>query len=498
MGDPVDCDHARTERTYVGCDFAPTVLPNVVGTFFDYAVIVANAGDVAGEAVVMRDGAEVARSPVPPRGLATMYLPWVDELKHWTGQCDIESREGNLDASKRVPGGAYRLTTSVPVTVYQFNPLEYRAAGGPPGRDWSACSRCWPSCNSYSNDASLLLPDQAATSNYVVTSQSGIELPTSDGTGFELRSPGYVSVTGLASAATVAVRVGRDGLILPGYPERFSDRAPGGGAGETFTFPIAPGEVVLLVGTSDTDLGGTMIQSTAPVQVLTGMPCTYLPFDRQSCDHIEESVFPVETLGTRYHVARPVRPNGAVAPQIVRIFGTQDGTTFTYPGGSPSGAPSSLDAGEVADLGVLDRDFEVVGSAPFAVSTWQVGQTIVDPGLMGRGDPSASNVAAVEQYRTRYVFLAPADYDVSYAVVVAPTGADVVLDGEFVSVPREPIGDGHEVLRITLGPGVEGAHVLETSAPSGLQVMGFGHATSYQFPGGLNLLGIGPPLPTLI
>lgn len=495
LGDPVTCEHARTERTYVGCDFWPTVLPNVVGTFFDYAVVVANAGENDGEVVVMREGAEVARGWVPARGLTTLYLPWVAELKHWNGACDLDSREGALDASKRVPGGAYQLTSTVPVTVYQFNPIEYRGAGGPPGKDWSECnSRCWPGCNSYSNDASLLLPEPAATGSYVITAESGIAQPSSDGMGFEIRQPAYVAVTGFATG-TVDVRVGAGGRIVPG------PGIAGGDAGDTFSFAISRGEVVLLVGTPETDLGGTLLHADVPVQVLTGLPCTYQPHDRQSCDHVEEVVFPVETLGTRYHVARPSRPDGGPVGQVVRLFGTADATTLEYPGGAPAGAPSSIDAGEVIDLGVVDVDFEIRGSAPFAVSVWELGQVIVDPGFggdSGRGDPAQSNVAAVEQYRTRYVFLAPTDYDVSYAVIVAPVGAAVLMDGGSVGGAREPLGEGYEVIRVPLEPVRGGAHLLEANLPVGLQVMGFGFATSYQYPGGLDLRGIGPPLPDLI
>ena len=38
-----------------------------------------------------------------------------------------------------------------------------------------------------------------------------------------------------------------------------------------------------------------------------------------------------------------------------------------------------------------------------------------------------------------------------------------------------------------------GAHDLESDQPVGLQIMGFGHATSYYTPGGLNLNHIAPP-----
>jgi len=41
----------------------------------------------------------------------------------------------------------------------------------------------------------------------------------------------------------------------------------------------------------------------------------------------------------------------------------------------------------------------------------------------------------------------------------------------------------------------DGAHVLTASAPVGLQVLGYGSYTSYQYPGGLNLKQISAPPP---
>jgi hypothetical protein len=46
---------------------------------------------------------------------------------------------------------------------------------------------------------------------------------------------------------------------------------------------------------------------------------------------------------------------------------------------------------------------------------------------------------------------------------------------------------------VVLGPGQMGAHVLEASAPVGIQVEGYGAYTSYYYPGGLDLNAIAPP-----
>ena len=86
-------------------------------------------------------------------------------------------------------------------------------------------------------------------------------------------------------------------------------------------------------------------------------------------------------------------------------------------------------------------------------------------------------------------------YDVSYVDVVQPTGASVTLDGQPVTAQVEPLSSGFGIARIQLGAGNGGAHLLTASEPVGVQVMGYGSYTSYQYPGGLNLGQIAPVPP---
>jgi hypothetical protein len=71
----------------------------------------------------------------------------------------------------------------------------------------------------------------------------------------------------------------------------------------------------------------------------------------------------------------------------------------------------------------------------------------------------------------------------------------LTLDGNTVGIQPKPIGSGYGVARILLGAGNGGAHLLTATAPVGIQVMGYGAYTSYQYPGGLNLDAIAPPPP---
>ena len=122
--------------------------------------------------------------------------------------------------------------------------------------------------------------------------------------------------------------------------------------------------------------------------------------------------------------------------------------------------------------------------------TFQLGAGPVS--AAAEGDPSQSFSTAVEQYRLKYIFLAPDDYDLSFADIVQPMDATLTLDGAAVSAKPKAMSSGFGVTRVKLGPGKGGAHVLTATAPVGLQVLGYGSYTSYQYPGGLNLGHIAP------
>ena len=192
----------------------------------------------------------------------------------------------------------------------------------------------------------------------------------------------------------------------------------------------------------------------------------------------------------------PTGPKGDVPGHVVRFFGNFDGTNLTYTGAVPAGAPTTLNAGQVVELPLTSQAFEVSGDKAFAVVTLMIGGELLDPNGadMALGDPAQSIVTAVEQYQDKYVFLAPTDYSVNYLDVVAPSGATLTLDGQPANGPTTPIqGSQYSVVRLLLNNNTQGAHVLTSSNPVGIQVAGYGQYTSYYYPGGLNLKTIAPP-----
>src|SRR5262249_29591729 len=141
--------------------------------------------------------------------------------------------------------------------------------------------------------------------------------------------------------------------------------------------------------------------------------------------------------GKDYIVTRPTGPNGQPVGHLVRIYGNFDGTTLTYAPAAPAGCPNTIGAGEVLECGIVDTDFEVKGDHAFAVGMWSQGASVIDPmpaSPQQKGDPSQTLSTAVEQYRSKYIFLAPDDYDVSFADVIAPHGAKLNIDGAPVTL----------------------------------------------------------------
>ncbi|MBK7583186.1 MAG: IgGFc-binding protein [Myxococcales bacterium] len=485
LGDP--CDPDNPNPSYVGCDFWPTVTTNSVWEVFDFAVVVANAGVETASIKIEKDGQPLTTGEVPPGELRKFYLPWVPELKWEAGtSCGALA---SISQSVRAVGAAYHLTSSSAVTAYQFNPLEYRGQGGPEGKVWDSCPGLQPcftnnnqpiGCYSFTNDASLLLPSNAWTSTYRVMGQKNY------------KSGSFIAITAAEDGTTVQVKLAKNADVQPGTGVAAT------ALGSQAELTLDAGDVVQLIGDVGRDFAGSLVLANKKIQVISGARCTQEPQGTPACDHLEETVLPAEALGTRYFVTAPTAVHGNVVGHHVRIFGNVDGTKLSYPSGTPAGAPTLISAGEVVDLEHVEQDFEVVGSSAFGVGTYMLGGMIQDPPTSAgdedyQGDPSQSFTVPVEQYRKKYVFLAPDDYDVSYVDVVAPESASIQIDGNPVTANKHSIGSAYAVLRVKLGPGNGGAHVLVADQPVGIQVMGYGTFTSYQYPGGADIQRISLP-----
>ncbi|MDB4937043.1 MAG: hypothetical protein JWP87_4015 [Labilithrix sp.] len=497
IADPTTCEEAMQAKTYVGCDYWPTVTANIVQDVFDFAVAVANVGTEDARVTVTGPNGFSRTVAVAGGSLNKIILPWVTELK---GPAMIP-----LSASVLAKGGAYHLVSDRPVVVYQFSPLEFRATGGDPNKDWSKCQKLdltAQDCYSYTNDASLLLPSTAMTGSYRIMGSYGFSRHPSEGTTIDKSQPlqpggaPFFAVTGTSDGTTVTVKLGPKGQVTAGGA---ITATPAGG---TLTFKLDAGDVAEVMGGSgrDFDFSGSLLSADKPVQVITGVPCIDFPLDVIACDHVEETVFPAQTMGKHYVVMTPTGPKENKVGHVVRMYGNVDGTKLTYKPSAPDGCPSTLNAGDVVECGDEVRvDFEVTGSSEFGVAMFLIGASEADPeGSASKpgsqGDPSQTFAVTVEQYRQRYVFLAPSDYKTSFVDVIAAAGTKLDLDGQDVSNKLEPVtGTDWFKARIKVDPGKnDGVHVLDADKPVGIQVIGYGDYTTYMYPGGLNLGEIAP------
>jgi hypothetical protein len=431
--------------SYIGCDYFPTVtlnsalgsFPSALGTF---AVAVANTSAEPTNVQVHRGATLVINTAIAANSVQIIGLPWVNELKNGT-------------TSQLLADGAYRLRTTRPVTVYQYNPLEYSTGGG----------------NTYTNDASLLLPANAWTGNYRVASRNA-----------------WRTLSGF-----YAVTASQDGTTVTLSPSATTAVNAGGGANAdgTGTILLNEGDVLQVVSATNgaesqaTDLTGSLVSADKPVQVIGGHDCTNVPFNIPYCDHIEESMPPIETLTMRYIVTPPQRANGGTDAEYVRVIAIEPATSVTYDP-PQAGAPASLaNAGDFFEIAASSADFLIMGDKPILVAQYMQGQG--DSGVPG--DPAEALAVSVDQYRSSYLFHAPTNYLSNFVNITAPTAAVITLDGVAVA-GFTPIGaSGFSVARVQLNNGGDGNHNITGTMPFGISVYGYGDDTSYWYPGGLDL-----------
>jgi hypothetical protein len=502
------CSLAAANSSYEGCEYRAVTLMNAqVSSDFTPAIVVSNRNAQTATVTVTRGGAPVAEATVAPNSTQAIELPWVLELKQ------VIDGEDDVEESTNVADGSYRVVSTLPVTVYQFNPLEYGLPRDCVDNDQTPGDGV---CYSYSNDASLLLPVHVLTEHYIVMSRPnlGINYHVIDnlmGTEEDLYSfsPSILAVVNPNdTAVTATIRFSAPTQPGPGVPSYE--------AGQSADFTIAPGGVLqiaarlpescepdwvepeavpwdtwtdILYGYCEGhDLTGTEVSASLPVAVFGGHNCDFIPFNRWACDHLEEQLFPYETWGRRFVLGQSQRENGE--PDVVRVLSGSDNNRVRFSPSSVHGEVT-ISRGDFVEL-ELRGGVEIVADEPVMVGQFLVGQNYnaVTGEDLPPGDPAFALAVPVEQYRTAYNFLAPSTYDRSYVnVTTSTTGtASIELDGRSLGGEAwSAVGDsGYSTLRLEISPG---SHSITSGSgvTFGILVYGFGQYTSYMYPGGLDL-----------
>ena len=486
------CDLSEQTESYLGCRFlaVPTANSELpYGFWSDFAVVIANAWpEDAAEITIRQSGTVLGSATIPPGETAAVSLDLLPELQpvmYWTDPDDAPQ-------SVRVPNAAFEIVSSVPIAAYQYNPLHFEVVAGDNVE------------NSFTNDASLLLPEHVLTGSYMASTWPTWATGAFPGT--SVWYPGFVAVaatedstlvTVTASANTQggdtvsAMQLGEDTVISLNRGDVLQLLAEIPVGDEMTNTCAARGGEQGSITTSDVcldralgDLTGTLIDADKPVAVFAGHVCTFMPFDQWACDHLEETMFPLETWGTRAVMSAPAwpgRPDVIPAPTLVRVLSQSGGNTVSF---TPAVHDDvTLGAGEFVEF-LADEDFLVQGQGRLFVTQAMLGENAL---ATNSGDPALGSGIPLTQWRAEYDFLAPDTYTSNWVNVVAPEGAAVFLDGLEITDWDEVAGTSYQVARVQIEPG---GHRAESVGDVGFGITSYGYAsyTSYLYPGGMNFL----------
>ena len=489
------CEVAKEQPSNVGCEFwavqldQQDALNNPVTA--PWGIAVSNAGRGQANVTIEINTAPVGQ-PVQTQVVQTLSVG-ADTLVPITlpmRTLDCGAQPNDYAAPGTcLSSNAYRITSSLPVVVYQFNVF----------------------ANSYSNDASLLLPTNALGKLYRVLGwPAGNPVPVVIPGAGTIVDRSYVTVVGTQAGTSVTVK--------PSWRIKGNSPIADTPAGGSITVTLGPFDVLNLETadgtaqddpTSIADLSGSIVEATAPVAVFTGVEVASAPAgvidvptpsgwesgDTCCTDHLEEQLLPMESVGTHYVIPRsPVRSvNDYREPDIVRFMGVAEAATLTTNLPAPFDS-FTLEPGEVKTTWTKDN---IVVSSDKPV---MVGQILLSNQYLGGayiGDPSLTVLPAVEQARREYRILSPSGWNQSWIVITAPKAATTLLDGAamtgcIVEVAGSIQGVEYESRRCPVQAGV---HSVTGDQPFGLVAYGYGSAGSYALAGGADVKRVySPPL----
>jgi len=487
------CQSAAENKSTIGCDFisiTPAIIPESRGSCF--AVMVANtwtapigisatygAQTIDGSAytyIPQGTGPGITYQPLSggmlqPGELGILFLSSYPSGDIFWVPCPVPqalSMPTQVDTTGF--GQSFRVETTAPVVAYDVYP--------------------WGGSPSFATSATLLLPTPTWGTNFV----------TADA--WEANAFGYPFTQIVAAEDNTTV------TFVP-----VANVAGGGGipaipANTAGTLTLNAGQVAQLL--QPERLAGSALQSDKPVSVWGGSSCMQIPTGTSFCDAAHQQLLPVQSLGSEYVVVRyPPRPGDDNNAPITMI-GMVNGTTLTYDP-MPSGAPATLDQGQVA-IFYTTSPFSVRAqddAHPFYVAAHMTGSQTGS----GIGDPEYVNIVPPAQYLPSYLFATDPTYRNTALVFSRKKDADglfqdVTLDCLGTVTGWTPVGSGgaYEVAQLYIvqngapvGGCDNGVHTATSTVPFGLTSWGYDIDVSYAYPAGMALETINtvvvPPVP---
>lgn len=450
---PLTCENiAMMPATSVGCEFWGVDLPMLQYNELAFGISVGNPTEEVAMVTI-----EDMRGPGDTLRVVTQFAldPKQSQLTRVNGTDGVIPGDHQVAASGLTARGAFRVTSTVPVTAMQINPV----GGGP----------------SHVAEASLLLPSHALGTSYFA-----LDYTTDFGA--------WVVAVAIEDGTSVTTQ-GQD-VMLDAF--------------DTWAFQAG------------NDPTGYFVGSDRPIALFSGNNCVLIPGDPwYACDHLEEQVIPAAAWGTSYVGARHPQRVPAInpTPEEVRwrlVAGVDDTTVTLQPAQPGVGGQVNLaKAGQMIEFGSTES-FMATGDQPFMLVQYMTGcynviKTTGSPQMCDQGptgDPYMIQVPPIEQWLTELPFLTDTSYPRDFVIITREVGTTVTLAclGE---VPADHFtlvaGTNYEVGYVELdgdngeGNCVDGAQLISASAPIGVMVAGLDWATSYGYPGGLNFKALWDP-----
>lgn len=350
------------------------------------------------------------------------------------------------------PGGAFHLKSTRPVIVTQHSPI----FAGP-------------------GDASLLLPVTSWDVRYMVASYFGPEIQP--GIYYE----GAYAVVAAEDATRVEIVAPLGLQVHPGS---------GIGADGSGKLTLDRGDVLQILAKGDSDVTGSFVSADKPVQVLGIHRCARVPENVNYCEHLEESMTPVATLGKSYPVVPPVKlaDPTVLRAQVIRVVASAPQTALTF---MPEVAPPTLleKVGDSLEIGPTDEVFLIESSEPVLVVQYMLGSEWD----AGPGGPSMTLATSSNNFAKEHWFHTASGWGITDVTIVAPEGAVVQVDGALLDtwtqIGTSPFAFGH--LRFGLEDNIS-THTIVSDVPIGASVYALGAGNfraSYWYPTGYSLAG---------
>jgi hypothetical protein len=366
-------------------------------------------------------------------------------------------------------GSAFHISVTAPVAAYDIFPF----GGG----------------QSAMTSATLLLPTSAWDTNYVAVTALGPGL----GVGSFSEDDPFVEIVAQQDDTKVTINpvaaiVAKNGVAAAAK-------------GVPTTYTLQTGQMLQFTQTAPLD--GSILQSNYPIGVWGGKTALSIT---SCCDEsAHQQIPPVRALGSEYVGVRyRNRYQGVEESPPWRLVGAADGTVLSWQPATPSGAPTSLSLGEVAQF-ESSGPFVVTSQDskhPFYMSAHMTGAAQFDPSQKsgssaaadGRGDAEFVNVIPPDEFLDSYVFFTDPTYPETDLVIVRTKGPkgfeDVTLDCAGALSGWLPIGSSgkYEYTRFDLVTGNfvgtgscnNGRHEIKSSIPFGVTVWGWGSAATGQ------------------